>query len=46
MSGQASALKTKIIAFLWSGHNPLITDSTFSYWDFQAGHVISVLENE
>ena len=41
MSGQASALKTKIIDFLWLEHNTPITDSTFSFWDFQAGHVIS-----
>ena len=41
MSGEASALKTKIIAFLWLGHNTPITDSAFSYLDFQAGHVIS-----
>ena len=41
MSGQASALKTKIIAFLCLGHDTPITDSIFSYRDFQAGHVIS-----
>ena len=41
MSGQTSALKTKIIAFLWLGHKTPITDCTFPYWDFQAGHVIS-----
>ena len=41
MSGQASALKTKIIAFLWLGHDKPITDSTLLYRDFQAGHVIS-----
>ena len=31
MSGQTSALKTKIIAFLWSGPDTPITDSIFSY---------------
>ena len=41
MYGQTSALKTKIVAFLLLEHNTPITDSTFSYWDFQAGHVVS-----
>ena len=43
MSGQTSASKTKIIAFLWLGPDTTITDSIFSYWNFQAGHVISQL---
>ena len=48
MSGQASALKTKIIAFLWLGHDTPITDSTLSYWDVLSSRPcnITILDNE